>query len=181
MIRTILGMAIAAMVAMPGGAAAQTNPNSPNAAEAALANGYLRDQNERLAAQEAPSGASFTVRASAALARKDYAGALAILRPYKMEQPLAYRYLAGVAYAGLGDADAARKQLSAAMKFRADALRAQVALGEMEGRIGDLAAANAILADLRTQQGTCAGACRDAAELADGVARVSAAILQRAG
>lgn len=145
-----------------------------------LDKGYLGDQNARLTASQGnPSEASFQVRAIDAIARKDYARALSILRPYRMSDPLAYRWLAGQAYLGQGNYAAARKEFAAAVKARKNFTSAQVALGMVEAQHGDKPAARAIVQNLTARRNDCAVTCKDNAELANGIVTIEAALKAR--
>ena len=154
---------------------AQANATS----EQQLNNGFLGDQNFRLTSQDAPSDASYAARAASALAKKDYAGALAILRPYKRSHDLAYYFLAGQAYQGLGDTAAARKAFTEALRRRKTFLAASYALGMLEAELGDPAAAIAILNDLSTRKAKCGESCQEASLLSTAIAEIEAALRAR--
>ena len=70
--------------------------------EQQLNNGFLGEQNVRLSDQGPPPVDSYAARAVTALDRKDYTRALGILRPYRRSHDVAYHFLAGRAYEGLG-------------------------------------------------------------------------------
>lgn len=151
-----------------------------NVPQEQLEKGFLGDQNARLTASQGnPSEASFQLRAIDAMSRADYARALSILRPYRLSDPLAYRWLAGQAYLGQGNYAAARKEFAAALKVRKNFTSAQVALGLVEAQHGDKPAARAILQDLIARRGNCAATCKDSAELANGIVTIQTALQAR--
>ena len=155
------------------------NAQAAPIAEAQLNSGFLRDQNERLTSQDAPSDASYISRASAALDQQDYARALAILRPYRRSHDLAYYLLSGLAHQGQGDYAAARKDLTEAIRRRKSFIGAHFALGLMEAEHGDRLEAKKILEYLKAQQSQCAGKCRDAGELDAAIETIEAALRAR--
>ena len=167
--KTLL-VAIIATVGVAAGA--QVSP----IAEAQLTKGFLGEQNVRLSDQGPPPVDSYAARAVAALDRKDYTRALGILRPYRRSHDVAYHYLAGQAYEGLGDYAAARRELSEAVRRGRTFIGAPLALGLIEAQHGDRVTASTILVDLTARRDKCAGKCSDAAELAAAVSSLEAAL-----
>ena len=172
-LKTSLVVGAALMSAVVG---AQTQP----VPQQQLESGFLRDQNAQLTSQDAAPNDSYTQQANAAIARQDYRGALAVLRPYRLSHDPAYHYLAGRAYEGLGDSAAARKELSAAIRLRKTFIGAHLALGLMEAEHGDKMAASKILEDLKAQQAKCAGRCRESTDLSEAVDMIESALRARA-
>ena len=144
--------------------------------EQQLNNGFLGEQNVRLSDQGPPPVDSYAARAVTALDRKDYTRALGILRPYRRSHDVAYHFLAGQAYEGLGDYSAARRELSEAIRRRRTFTAAQLALGLIEAQHGDRTTASSILADLTARRDKCAGKCSSAVELASAVSSLEAAL-----
>lgn len=144
-----------------------------------LDNGFLGEQNQRLSSQDAPTDAHYTIRAAAALARNDFARALAILRPYRLSQDVEYFYLTGRAHEGLGDFAAARKEFNATLRKSKNHLPAQLALGLLEARHGEPGEAARALVLLKQRQSDCGGQCRDAAQLAAAIGAIEAALAGR--
>ncbi|MFM5953137.1 MAG: CDC27 family protein [Novosphingobium sp.] len=144
--------------------------------EQQLANGFLGDRNDKLTSQGAPSNETYVAQATAAINQGQYRRALGILRPYRRSNELAYHYLAGRAYVGIGDYAAARAELTAATRKDRSFIGAPLALGLMEAEHGEEADALKILDDLKARQARCAGRCREASDLDIAVSAIEAAI-----
>lgn len=174
--RNYMKTLLVAMIATVGVAAgAQVQPIP----EAQLTKGFLGEQNVRLSDQGPPPVDSYAARAVAALDRKDYTRALGILRPYRRSHDVAYHYLAGQAYEGLGDYPAARRELAEAARRGRTAIGPQLALGLIEAQHGDRAVASAILASLTDRRDKCAAKCSSAAQLSSAVASIEEALRTR--
>jgi tetratricopeptide (TPR) repeat protein len=160
--RNYLKTLLIAMIAAAGvPAGAQVSP----VAEAQLDKGFLGDQNSRLSDQGQPPADSYAGRAVAALDRKDYTRALGILRPHRRSHDVAYHYLAGRAYEGLGDYPAARRELAEAVRRGRTAIAPQLAFGLIEAQHGERAIAEEIMANFVKRSDKCAGRCDDALQL----------------
>lgn len=147
--------------------------------EGQLREGFLRDRNDSLIQQDAPSGSDYVARALAAIEQKDYTRALGILRPHRRSHDLAYYFLAGRAHSGLGNFPAARQNLTEAIRREQSFIGAHFALGLLEAEHGDRAAATKVLDDLKAKQAKCADKCRSAADLGAAIASIEAALRAR--
>lgn len=140
-----------------------------------LESGFLGDQNSRLVGQHL-AGEAYTDRAIAALEQGDYKRSLAILRPYRMTASMTDLLVSGMAYAGLAEYAAARKDYEGALHKRRTYIAAQIALAELEAGHGEKAVALKLLEDITARRDACKGTCADAAELGSGIDRINAAL-----
>ena len=85
-------------------------------------------------------------------------------------------YLAGLAYAGLGDLKAAKRHYERAVKADKELVGAQRELGVTYLKLGDRAKAEAQLAALKALQDKCAASCPKAAEIGGAVTALTAAL-----
>lgn len=85
-------------------------------------------------------------------------------------------FLAGLANAGLGDLDGARKHYERAVKADKELVNAQRELGITYAKLGDRAKAEAALAGLKRMQEKCAGSCAKAAEIGTAINALTAAL-----
>lgn len=163
----------AAIIGTAAGAQIQPIP------EQQLANGFLGERNNQLVGHDPAPNETYADQAAAAIERRHYRRALDYLKPYRRSGDLAYHYLAGRAYVGLGDYSAARKELTTATRKNKKFLGAQLALGLMEAEHGDKAAAIKILEGLKARQGECAGLCKESASLGSSVTSIESALKLR--
>lgn len=144
-----------------------------------LENGFLREQNYRTIGRDFTDTEIYIRRAVDALSAGDFKRSLAILRPYRMGATYTDLLISGLAHAGLGHYDAARKDYKGALRKRRNFIAAQAALGELEASHGDKNAALKVLQELTARRDACSGSCPDQPELSGGVDRINAALQAR--
>ncbi len=88
----------------------------------------------------------------------------------------AAQYLLGASYMGMNDFKKADKPLSLAVKYNGKMVEAQRDFGIVQAKLGKADKAAAQLAALKAMQASCSDTCADKAKLADGVAKLEAAI-----
>ncbi|MFM6932971.1 MAG: tetratricopeptide repeat protein [Novosphingobium sp.] len=167
---------LAAGMALIGGASAIAQV--AGVSEAQLDKGFLGEQNVRNTNPGSPDSAHYLVRANQAVSTGEFNKALAILRLNRATATHFDALLAGQAHAGLGDYAAARKDYRLALRKQRNFISAHQALGEMEARYGDKAAAQDVLTELATRRDAC-GSCSSRGEFEASIGRVEAALKAR--